>query len=216
MVNLDNFEENKYKCPYCGYEMTKKQSRCENCASILDIKIQSEEKALKDESSEIKPPDEIKESLNSDMPNDENNSSNVEEKAERKETEEYFENREEKKQASENPFFESKNNNSFFGDSFKNQSYNSYNKNSYVPSEPKALTNAIKVALTTLCVLVPVVGQFIGLVLSIIYMNSDEELKDCDDRRSFGLALLIACVISFVVSVFLGFAILLFIAKHTV
>jgi hypothetical protein len=215
VVDLDNFDEKKYKCPYCGYEMNKKQSRCENCASILDIKAEPEEKPFKDESIEYKPSDEVTDSQDSDMQNDETGTRPIEEKTEKKETEENFENKEEKKAPTENIFFETKDNNSFFGNSFSNQPYNSFNKNSFAPVEPKPLTNAMKVALTTLCVLVPVIGQFIGLVLSIIYMNTDEELKDCDDRRSFGLALLIACVIAFVMSVFGGFTILLFIAQHT-
>lgn len=217
MVDLENFEEKKYKCPYCGYEMDKKLSRCENCASILDIEIEPQDTANKDESIEHNPSTEMNDSQNSDMSSEENNTNNVEDKAEKETSEENPGNKEEKNAAGDNIFFEADDNKNFYGNSFINQPYNSYKKtNTFVPPEPKPLTNAIKVTLTTLCVLVPVIGQFIGLVLSIIYMNSDEGLKDCDDRRSFGLSLLIACVIAFVISAFLGFAILLFIAKHTI
>jgi len=212
--------EKKYKCPFCGYEMDKKLNRCENCASILDINIQPEDETTSaldltnkkvEEQPEINAEEKAEEQP--EMKSEEKEEVKIEEEAvetSRERTEETLTNSEKTQSGA-------KGNSSIYGDTFINQPYNAYNKiNNLNPPVSKPLTNGMKVALTTLCVLLPVIGQFIGLVLSIIYMNSDEELKDCDDRRSFGLALLIACVIAFVLSAFGGFLLLIFIAANTI
>lgn len=71
----------------------------------------------------------------------------------------------------------------------------------------KPLSNGMKVFLTTLCVFVPCLGQLIGVIASILFINSDDA-----DRRSFGSALLVSSLIVFVVSVIFSFMLVLILA----
>lgn len=134
------------------------------------------------------------------------------------ESEEESKEAEPQKEAFKNPSEAEVNNDDASEINYNSNSYRPYNpdeiKNNLIPPAPRPLTNAIKVALTAVCVMVPIIGQFVGLIMSIIFMNSDEELKDSDDRRSFGLALLIACVIAFVVTCFSSFIYLLILAGY--
>lgn len=62
------------------------------------------------------------------------------------------------------------------------------------PKEP--LSNGFKVFLTVLFTVVPGIGQLAGIIAAIIFMNSDGD----SDRKSFGVALLVASLIMFVLS----------------
>lgn len=186
---MENQNDNKVKCPFCGYEMEKGTKRCENCASIIG--------------KESNNPFDVSENIdNHDNLNFENSETSEElnGKVDIKFEDQTIYKVNEGAKAEQNQ-----------------QKYtpyeNVYKMNNLIQPAPKALTNGIKVALTALCVLVPIFGQFLGLILSIVFMNSDDELKECDDRRSFGLALLIACVIAFIVSVFWGFVILVAVSR---
>ena len=87
--------------------------------------------------------------------------------------------------------------------SVKNDSPQTQNKdikNQY-PAQTKdeyktSLSNGIKVFITVACSIIPVIGQLAGLIIAIVFMNSDGDT----DKRSFGFALLIASLIVFVVS----------------
>lgn len=68
----------------------------------------------------------------------------------------------------------------------------------------KPLSNGMKVFLTILSTLVPGFGQLIGVILSIVFMNDQDE-----DKRSFGIALLTASIIFFILSCFFWFIVLL-------
>jgi hypothetical protein len=63
------------------------------------------------------------------------------------------------------------------------------------PQVKKPLSNGYKVFLTVITSLLPGLGQLLGLILSIVYLNAED-----DDRRSFGTALMIASLITFVLS----------------
>jgi hypothetical protein len=60
----------------------------------------------------------------------------------------------------------------------------------------KDLGNGIKVFLTAVASVVPGVGQLIGVIAALIYMNAEEDA----DRNSFGRALLAASLIMFVLT----------------
>lgn len=64
------------------------------------------------------------------------------------------------------------------------------------PARKKPLSNARKVLLTVITSVIPGIGQLIGLITAIVFMNSEDD----SDRRSFGVALMIASLIVFVVS----------------
>jgi len=69
----------------------------------------------------------------------------------------------------------------------------------------KGLGNYMKVFLTVICTVVPGIGQLAGIIIAIIFMNTEDDT----DRRSFGLALLIASLIFFVISCLACFMIIL-------
>ena len=58
----------------------------------------------------------------------------------------------------------------------------------------KQLSNKMKVFIAVLCTIVPCLGQLIGVIMSIAFINTGE-----DDRKSFGLSLLGASIVIFAV-----------------
>jgi hypothetical protein len=58
------------------------------------------------------------------------------------------------------------------------------------------LSNGMKVFLTVLFTLLPGIGQLAGIIAAIVFMNSDGD----SDRKSFGVALLVASLVMFVIS----------------
>lgn len=65
------------------------------------------------------------------------------------------------------------------------------------------LSNNMKVFLTVITSLVPGLGQIVGIIIAIIFMNSENDL----DKRSFGVALLVSSIIIFALT-FLWFFII--------
>lgn len=63
----------------------------------------------------------------------------------------------------------------------------------------KPLSNKTKVFLTALSSFVPWLGQLVGIIAAIVYMNSEDD----DDRRSFGRALLVSSLIVFLITSFM-------------
>ncbi|NLL05387.1 MAG: hypothetical protein GX270_06270 [Clostridiaceae bacterium] len=57
-----------------------------------------------------------------------------------------------------------------------------------------SLTNAMKVFITTICNFVPGIGQLIGVIIAIVFMNNEDDT----DKRSFGVALLVSSIVVFV------------------
>lgn len=75
-----------------------------------------------------------------------------------------------------------------------------YNNGPYVPDKrvesnmTNPLSNGMKVFLTMLFTLIPGIGQLAGIITAIVFMNSEGD----SDRKSFGVALLVASLIMFV------------------
>jgi hypothetical protein len=74
----------------------------------------------------------------------------------------------------------------------RQQRPHAYHNNSVKPP----LSNGLKVFLTMLFTLLPGIGQIAGIITAIVFMSSDGD----DDRRSFGVALLVAAIAMFVLS----------------
>ena len=68
--------------------------------------------------------------------------------------------------------------------------------NEQVESVRKPISNGMKVFLTILFTVIPGIGQLAGLITAIVFMNAEDDA----DRKSFGVALLIATIIMFVLS----------------
>lgn len=67
----------------------------------------------------------------------------------------------------------------------------------------KTMGNGLKVFLTVLFVIIPGIGQLAGVITAILMMNSDTD----SDKRSFGTALLVACILVFILASSLSFVI---------
>jgi len=67
------------------------------------------------------------------------------------------------------------------------------------------LSNGMKVFLTIISIIIPGLGQLAGIIISILFMNDEND----EDRRSFGIALLVASLVFFVLSSFFWFIALL-------
>lgn len=57
-----------------------------------------------------------------------------------------------------------------------------------------SLSNGMKVFFTSMCNLLPGIGQLIGVIMAIVFMNAEGDA----DKKSFGVALLISSIVSFV------------------
>jgi hypothetical protein len=79
------------------------------------------------------------------------------------------------------------------------------NYSNHMYSVYKPLSNAMKVFLTSIAVIIPGIGQLIGIIAAIVFLNSGHD----GDRRSFGVALLVASVIFFILSGILMFFMLI-------
>lgn len=73
-------------------------------------------------------------------------------------------------------------------------------RNDDADTECKPLSNGTKVFLTSISTVLWI-GQLVGIIAAIIYMNSEYDA----DRKSFGVALMVASLIFFVVESCLGF-----------
>ena len=79
-----------------------------------------------------------------------------------------------------------------FHSRLQNDASQNNNKNySYNP-----LSNGMKVFLTVLFTIIPGVGQLAGIITAILFMNAEGD----SDRKSFGVAILVASLIMFVLS----------------
>ena len=58
------------------------------------------------------------------------------------------------------------------------------------------LGNGLKVFLTVIFTLIPGLGQLAGIITAIVFMNTDDD----PDRKSFGVAILVASLIMFVLA----------------
>ncbi|NLC67589.1 MAG: hypothetical protein GX754_02140 [Clostridiaceae bacterium] len=71
------------------------------------------------------------------------------------------------------------------------------------------LSNKLKVFLTVLSTIIPGFGQLLGIITAIAFMNSEDD----PDRHSFGVALLVASLLMFVLVSLLCFVFILITSK---
>lgn len=60
-------------------------------------------------------------------------------------------------------------------------------------SDKKQLSNAIKVFITVIACVIPGFGQLLGIIFAVVFMSDELD----SDRRSFGKALMVACLVIF-------------------
>jgi hypothetical protein len=71
--------------------------------------------------------------------------------------------------------------------------------------ERNTMGNGLKVFITLICALIPGLGQLAGVILGIVLINMEGD----SDRNSFGITLLVASLIMFVISCIGGFVLVL-------
>lgn len=179
MDTINNHNGEEKKCSYCGEIIRSDARRCPYCGSLLDIRV--------DEVST-----ESKELQNSFLQYE--TFDNLEERKEELHAEGETQGDTEFKEAADSIL----NSGSSFDTinpipkpTHEQKSFISKSDGMYIK---KPLSNGMKVFLTSLCVVIPGLGQLIGIILSIVFMNSEGDA----DRKSFGVALLIASLIVFV------------------
>lgn len=67
------------------------------------------------------------------------------------------------------------------------------------------LSNGLKVFLTIISTIIPGLGQLVGIIISILFMNDEHD----EDKRSFGIALLVASLVFFAIFCVIFFIILI-------
>ncbi|MCX7708559.1 MAG: hypothetical protein N2484_01790 [Clostridia bacterium] len=178
---MDNHEINTKKCSFCGEDIRSDLRRCPYCGSLLEVKV-----------------DELKlEPADTPMsyPQFEAQNQNLGEKSEK--TEGSLENVGQIPSEPVNvPVSNTIRYETIHADSSNSRTTRSANPNWMNVPERKPLSNGMKVFLTAICTIIPGLGQLIGIILSIVFMNSEED----PDRKSFGVALLVASLIIFVFS----------------
>lgn len=168
---MENSNDNIKKCSFCGMDIPGNASRCPYCSSLLDIKIDDRNYFNENEEKQIP------------VVNEE-------------EPAEYNVNPQAKATGENMPESKPAVNYSSYGqgnDGNYRQNYSVPNGSGY-SREP--LSNGLKVFLTILFTLIPGLGQLAGIITAIVFMNSDDD----KDRKSFGVALLVASIIMFVLS----------------
>lgn len=193
-------ERNTKKCNFCGEDVEAGSSRCHHCGSLLDANT---------ESFEVKS-EETVEPLDSGNRQGEEISSGEASEQKRIETPDSTVNQVEEERRPDNNGFgpvqgpRGMNGNAGYQREMPGQQF-AYrpNPNAYgtTPMQSRnPLSNGLKVLLTVVTTVVPGLGQLAGLVIAIIFMNTPETVYDYADRRSFGLALLISCIVIFVLT----------------
>jgi hypothetical protein len=76
-------------------------------------------------------------------------------------------------------------------------------KSTYVNSPKSSLSNGLKVFLTVISTIIPGIGQLIGIIISVLLINSDDA-----DRNSFGVALMVSSLLFFLISCILAFIVI--------
>jgi hypothetical protein len=74
-----------------------------------------------------------------------------------------------------------------------------------IEAQSKSLGNGVKVLLTVLFSVIPVVGQIAGIISALILMSS----KDNRDKSSFGLSIFVSSIVMFVISCIVCYLLLL-------
>lgn len=187
MIILENMDSKVKKCSYCGEEIEAWAKRCAHCGSLQDTDGES----INDNKDTGALPQEDVNKENS-LSDQETGHEEVHEKAEPKEQPP----EQGRRMPPETPGVKRE------APGQQAYGYRPYSAPySQAPmSGRNSLSNGMKVFLTVLCAVIPGLGQLAGIIIAIVFMNTQENIEDYADRRSFGLALLIACIVVFVLA----------------
>ncbi|TYQ12938.1 UNVERIFIED_CONTAM: hypothetical protein Cloal_3979 [Acetivibrio alkalicellulosi] len=183
---MDNINSDKKICSFCGEEVSIDYKRCPYCGSLAQLENGNKYENIED-TRNIQPRNEGEYIIKSSI--DENgieriHNSNVLIEGTKEDDSVFKEQNAEKLQ----------NNEIIKKDSTK-KIVSHKNSMSKEQTHKGSLSNIKKVFLTAICTLIPGIGQLAGVIVAIIYMN----IEDDSDRNTFGFALLISSLTTFII-----------------
>lgn len=204
-------------CNYCGEDIASDSKRCPYCGSVLKRENSSENDDVKlgdygKNDSQIQDTDRLKSNFDDPVGNDIYGTSfNNEEKVYEPKSNDSFPEANANSQAfgeRENPVNEYDSERSYTQQPQETKPVQATTIDNVARQQGEArrsslkqsdharpsINNALKVLCTSACSLVLGLGQLIGVIIAIVCMNSEGDT----DKRSFGLALLVNCIIIFV------------------
>ncbi len=186
---MDNYSQKK--CGFCGESIPKDATRCPYCGSILEVSV-DEQFGMPEQQQNSAPGngfgEQQKNTENKFGASDNMYSSNQQQPAEQQFGSAPQQDMGQRPAYGQRPEYAQK---PYYP---RNQQAPIYNSN--YSSEKKPLSNGLKVFLTMLFTLLPGIGQLAGIITAIVFMSSDGDT----DRRSFGIAILVASLAMFVLS----------------
>lgn len=188
VIYLENFSEKSKRCNYCGEEIGESDKRCSHCGSLVDVTVESFEE-INDSVEENTPEENGNRPENSPELSNDNAPQKSDENGEANFNRTGFQ-EERSNRAERSPEIRPQFSHKAYSDNYEMAQNNKRN----------SLSNGVKVLLTVVCTVIPGLGQLAGIIVSIVFMNTQENVEDYADKRSFGLALLIACIVMFLLS----------------
>lgn len=202
---MSTLDVGKKKCSYCGEDIAENSRRCPYCGSTFEAKYQYHDDMYKSNENRIETEDE-KESLPAENVN--------------VNTVPGLEEMDYKRGVSETGPSENRKSSEDVGKSSTYTSHNTYNSQhrpQNIPdhtskqqasfSERSSPGNGLKVFITATATIIPGLGQLVGIIIAILFMNSEN-----DDKRSFGVALMVTSLIVFLISCAIWFTVAMIIA----
>lgn len=178
-MSFDNKQKN---CGFCGESIPASAGRCPYCGSILEVEINNNYNIGSGNSS----PD------NTNAPLDGNEQANYGQNSDSSDKSAYDSNVQTGGQQAYNEAGSQRPQQRIYMSSVQNNQYVPYSRTNY--SNRKQMSNGIKVLLTAITAAIPGIGQLVGIIAAIVFMNAEDD----SDRKSFGLALLVASLIFFI------------------
>lgn len=179
-----SFDNQQKVCGFCGESIPAGAGRCPYCGSILEVEINNNYNI----------------SGNNGLPNNTNEPLNGNEHAnygqntDSSDKNTYDGNAQTGGQQSYNEADGQRPQQRVYVSSVQNNKYVPYSQSRTNYTSRKQLSNGIKVLLTAIAAAIPGIGQLVGVIAAIVFMNAEDD----SDRKSFGLALLIASLIFFI------------------
>jgi len=215
-------ELGKKECEYCHESIDERARRCPFCGSLLNISKKQEVQDYLESQEYLEKQDNFDAQLDEQGFSDDENHLGFDEKQDDRDLlhspdDKSISYRESIKEASDDDknFYNTnfyRVNEKFNNDNINNTyakskiSYNANRNYAGYNDSKSSLTNGMKVFITVISSVVPGLGQIAGIILAIIFMNSEDDV----DKRSFGVALLVASLILFVIACFSCFLLILF------
>lgn len=185
-MNFLSIDNQQKICGFCGESIPAGAGRCPYCGSILEVEINNDYNISRDNSSadNTNASNNGNEQINYDQGTDIQDQNTSGSDAENGGQQAY---NEAGGRQPQQPVYKSSVQNS-------NNQYVPYSQSNSNYEKRKQLSNGIKVLLTAIAVAIPGLGQLAGIIAAIIFMNAEGD----SDRKSFGVALLVASLIIFV------------------